>query len=149
MKKRIITASVNPSKKLVSREGCSTSAGSNFIRLEDLLDVDINYDDIPSGTIIIFDAGSRKWVSTTIDEVAPRPTTVAKYYVVTNPSKNWVINHNMGTTNFILTIRDEVGNIIVAPSVINSENAFTIEMSKSIAGSVDVHFSIDPEVIYI
>lgn len=59
------------------------------------------------------------------------------------PTLNFRVVHNMNTTQFIETIRDDRGNRIYAGMEIESANAFNIHLTEAITGTVDVIFGIE------
>ena len=56
-------------------------------------------------------------------------------------SLQWVVTHNMNTTVFIERLTDSSGNRFMAGVQIINSNQFVVNLTSSIAGSVDVIFN--------
>lgn len=64
-------------------------------------------------------------------------------YKFETPVLNFRIEHNMNTTQFIETIKDEFGNRMYAELDIESPNVFNIRLTEAMKGTVDVLFGIE------
>lgn len=61
-------------------------------------------------------------------------------YRIASPRLTWVIQHNLNTTKFMVTCRDENQNIFQAAITTVDSNAFTINLTEAISGTADVVF---------
>lgn len=64
-------------------------------------------------------------------------------YIFDTPTLNFRVVHNMNTTQFMETIRDDRGNRIFAGMEIENSNVFNIHLTEAITGTVDVIFGIE------
>ena len=87
----------------------------------------------------------------TVANINKTPKTTDKYikrtdfrrYIFDTPTLNFRVVHNMNTTQFIETIRDDRGNRIFAGMEIENSNVFNIHLTEAITGTVDVIFGIE------
>ena len=59
------------------------------------------------------------------------------------PTLNFRVVHNMNTTQFMETVRDDTGNRMFASTEIENSNVFTIHLTEAMTGTVDVIFGIE------
>ena len=62
-------------------------------------------------------------------------------FVFVEPTLEWVINHGMGTRRFNYKLLDETGNEFMAKVDIIDSNSFSVNVTKKVAGVVEVSFS--------
>ena len=62
-------------------------------------------------------------------------------YDITTPSNIWVVNHNKNTTSFQSELFDSEDNRFFAKTVKTDVNTFTVFLTESISGHIEVVFN--------
>jgi hypothetical protein len=70
-----------------------------------------------------------------------KPKVNINRYDITTPSNTWVVNHNKNTTSFQSELFDSEDNRFFAKTVKTDVNTFTVFLTESISGHIEVVFN--------
>lgn len=104
-------------------------------KINDALDIDVT--NLADRDTLIYDESRELWVAR-----PPTEKIVYKRYNFTSPSLQWLVNHNLNTYDYTVTLRDQYRTIFVAKTQTIDENNFIVDLSSAIGGTADVIFNV-------
>lgn len=104
-------------------------------KINDALDIDVT--NLADRDTLIYDESRELWVAR-----PPIEKIVYKKYDFAAPSLQWLVNHNLNTYDYTVTLRDQYRTIFVAKTQTLDENSFIVELSSAIGGTADVIFNV-------
>ena len=104
-------------------------------KINDALDIDIT--DLSDRDTLIYDESRELWVAQ-----PPIEKIVYRKYNFSSPSLQWLVNHNLNTYDYSVTLRDQYRTVFIAKTQTIDENNFIVDLSSAIGGTADVIFNV-------
>lgn len=104
-------------------------------KINDALDIDVS--NLADRDTLVYDESRELWVAR-----PPIEKIVFKKYSFSSPSLQWLVNHNLNTYDFTVTLRDQYRAVFTAKTQTIDENNFIVDLSSAIGGTADVIFSV-------